>query len=30
MIYPTAEDARQWCVEHGRDIPEHCYPTQIR
>lgn len=30
MIYPTAEGARQWCVEHGRDIPAHCYPTQIQ
>jgi len=28
--YDTAEGARQWCQDHGRDVPEHCYPTQIR
>ena len=28
--FDTAEGARQWCVDHGRDVPEHCYPTQIR
>jgi serine/threonine kinase PknH len=28
--FPTADGARQWCRNHGRDVPEHCYPTQIR
>ena len=28
--YDTAEGARQWCQDHGRDVPEHCYPNQIR
>jgi serine/threonine kinase PknH len=28
--YPDAEGARRWCQDHGRDVPEHCYPTQIR
>ena len=29
-VFDTADEARQWCVDHGRDVPEHCYPTQIR
>ena len=29
-IFNTADEARQWCQDHGRDVPEHCYPTQIR
>jgi serine/threonine-protein kinase len=29
-FYDTSEGARQWCQDHGRDVPEHCYPTQIR
>ncbi len=29
-IFNTADEARQWCLDHGRDVPEHCYPTQIR
>jgi hypothetical protein len=28
--FDTAEGARQWCQDHGRDVPEHCYPNQIR
>ena len=29
-LFPTADGAKQWCVDHGRDVPEHCYPQQIR
>ena len=29
-IFNTADEARQWCQDHGRDVPEHCYPTEIR
>ena len=28
--FDTAEGARQWCIDHGRDVPEHCYPVQIQ
>ncbi len=27
--FPTADGARQWCVNHGRDT-WHCFPTQLR
>lgn len=29
MGYPTADGARQWCRDHGRDT-WHCFPTQLR
>ena len=27
--FPTADGARQWCLNHGRDT-WHCFPAQIR
>ncbi len=27
--FPTADGARQWCLDHGRDT-WHCFPTQLR
>ena len=27
--FPTADGARQWCLNHGRDT-WHCFPAQLR